>query len=220
MKKNELLSKSKAELIGMCHWLNVKFESDCLKSDLIELISKSPKLKEYNEGEAIESVDEFQGNEIESPQEIKETELIQECIEREITLTGKESVSELEKLIDNANLETIAAFEKQAAIAKAKENGVTINESTTLCAQEILDLIIEKQASDGRMVAMKAEQEQALKERLKEGVSLDYLQQINSHLIDATNQMVRQCEREKKSSERFYATVKKLEGFRREVFIR
>ncbi len=221
MKTEELKKLSKTKLLSIASDLGMEVESDNLKGEIADKIASNHKWKdhaEYKGSSTVDSVDEFQ-QEVGGDFDLEKANLIEECVAREVVLNGDESVDQLKSLIAKDDDEKIAEIELQDAKQRAVSAGLK-DLPTNLSTEEINIAIVEKKAEEGRMQQVNAEQEKALKDHIAKGVTLDYLQKVNSHLIDATQQMIRQCEREKKSSDRFHATVKKLEVLRREVFIR
>lgn len=221
MNQEQLLKLKKSKLQEICKDLEIETTSDQMKPDLVSLIVASPLWTNHPEF----VIDEDQENE-DAGTEATETNdveqiaaLTEECVAREITLNGDETIEELKALITKDDDYKIEAAEKHSAIEKAKANGVEYPEDAT--AAEILVLITEKQAEDGRLADISAEQERQLKEGIqKNGVTLDYINKLNSHLIDCVEQMARQQEREKKSSDRFYQASLALKRMRADIFIR
>lgn len=236
MNQGQLKKQNKDVLHGICNDLGIAFEADDFKNDLATKIVEregwsTHALYVAPTGEAVVETEEEEkadgnqpvlddedGSEL-SAEEKKSIALQEECIQREIAMSGEETVEELEALIFEANSANIAAAELNDAKEQADKLGIVYSEDDD-DAKSILAAVAKVKAD---IAEKKSDEEKAKSElhaRIAKGVTMEDLQQAAETIGLMCEQMIKQLNSEKKSSDRFHKAVKDLGTMRRDVFIR
>lgn len=221
MTKEELKKINKAVLIGICKDLSLGVLAEDNKASLSEKISACGDWKTHSMFNVDTDVPEVKNEGDLTEEEIadkKRDDLLEQCEFESIEITGEEDIDELEALLKKCYDDKVKQAELESARTVARAIGVAFADTDN--ADDILTFVTEFHAREAHMKEVRESDLAAAKAHLEKGVTFDYLQQVNSHLIDATNQMIRQMEREKKSSDRFHAAVKTLITLRNQTFIR
>lgn len=228
-------TKKKAQLQDICDDLKIEYKGNDNMQVLAERIADHAEFvnhivfKEISEFDAVPGTKKGEdGSELAKAQtedELK-AELMQECIEREITLEGEETIEELKALIDKddadkINLAEIHSLQEQARQYKVELTGKETKEELQ---DKVNNAIVDAQSKEAEAKAQanaRENQKKAALDSVKNSeVSLEYMNDLADLLIAAATKYKLQMDAVKKSSDRFHSAVTTLERMKREVFVK
>jgi len=226
-------TKKKAQLQDICDDLKIEYKGNDNMQVLAERIADHAEFvnhivfKEISEFDSVPGTNEDEENPApaKTDDELK-AELMQECIEREITLEGEETIEELKALIDKddadkINLAEIHSLQEQARQYKVELTGEETKEELQ---DKVNNAIVDAQSKEAEAKAQanaRENQKKAALDSVKNSeVSLEYMNDLADLLIAAATKYKLQMDAVKKSSDRFHSAVTTLERMKREVFVK